>query len=210
TPARRPYTGSCHCGAVRYIAHLTLPHTPPSIDELAAARQPGQQQKPAMRQFIYRCNCSTCVKMGLMHVRLHNPPADFQLLAPTGPDPLAQLGNYQCFERRLRFLFCTACGVRCLTFAGEGEVVESDVLILGEGGETKTERREVWSPKRGWVEGRTSYLSVNAYTLDAGQPGLDLREWTDKQWVAYVDCRSERRAGQSDKRYGTPFEGGAY
>lgn len=81
---------------------------------------------------------------------------------------------------------------------GEGELVEKEV-----NGETKT----VWCPKQGWYEDMKKYMSVNAYTLDAGQEGLDLREWTEKKWVMYLDCLTD--SGQT-MGYERPFEGGAY
>ena len=191
---RRPYTGSCHCGAIRYIVYLSMPHDPPAPDQLRS--EDGRLR----RQLFYRCNCTTCHKAGLMHLRLPSPPDDFLLLAPL--DPLRELAEYRCYERRLRFLFCKQCGMRCFTFAGEGELVEKDV-----GGETKT----VWAPRRGWVENMENYLSVNAYTIDAGQEGIDMREWTEKKWVMYLDCLSDMTAEQPVSRtYDRPFPGGAY
>lgn len=135
-----------------------------------------------------------------MHIRLPSSPDDFLLLSPL--DPLSDLGDYLCFERQLHFLFCKGCGVRCFTFMGEGELVEKET---GTSGETQT----VWCPKQGWVEDGTRYLSVNGYTLDAGQEGLDLREWTEKKWVMYLDCLTDEPVG-SDTTYDRPFPGGAY
>lgn len=77
-------------------------------------------------------------------------------------------------------MFCGVCGVRCFTFRDEGEVKEVEVEINGVNG-----KRKVWSVKRdGWEE---NGLSVNACTLDAGQEGLDLREWMEKGWIEYRD-----------------------
>lgn len=60
--------------------------------------------------------------------------------------------------------------------------------------------------KAGWVEGssNTGYLSVNAATLEAGQEGLDLSEWTEKGWIAYLDFLGEIE----EARLGKPYEGG--
>ncbi|KAK0611675.1 hypothetical protein B0T14DRAFT_607725 [Immersiella caudata] len=199
-PQRRPYTGSCHCGFVRYIVYLTLPHDPPSPRNRRDAN--GQ-----IRQMIYRCNCTTCQKTGLLHVRLPSPPDDFLLLSPL--DPLRELGDYQCFDKLIHFLFCRACGVRCFSFMGEWELNEKEVKdpVSGEVGV-----RKVWSPKKGWVEDMTRYMSVNAQTLDAGQQGLDLREWTEKKWVMYLDCLEEKEddgASSFDTAtYDRPFAGG--
>jgi hypothetical protein len=54
--------------------------------------------------------------------------------------------------------------------------------------------------------GGKSYLSVNAHTLEPGQEGLDLREWTEKGWIAYLDMKDQ--VGES--RLGEPHEGGIY
>ncbi|KAK1763970.1 hypothetical protein QBC33DRAFT_572916 [Phialemonium atrogriseum] len=193
TPTRQPYTGSCHCGAVKYILYLTLPHDPPPA---------SQRRNPdgSMRQIFYRCNCTTCHKAGLLHIRLPHPPDDFLLLAPL--DPLGELGDYQCFRKAAHFLFCKTCGVRCFTIVGEGELVEK---VVGESGEKRT----VWCPKKGWVESPTNYFSVNGYTLDAGQEGLDLRDWTEKKWLMYADCLQDRPPELS-WTYDRPFPGGAY
>lgn len=193
SPTRRPYTGSCHCGAVKYIVYLTLPHDPSPRD-----RWRGPDGR--LRQQIYRCNCTTCQKAAIMHIRLPYPPDDFALLSPL--NPLEELGDYQCFEKKLHFLFCKTCGVRCFTFMGEGELVEKKVGGL--------DSRTVWSPKQGWYEDLTRYLSVNAYTLDAGQDGLDLREWTEKKWVMYLDCLSDGHDPIASRSYERPFPGGAY
>jgi len=66
---------------------------------------------------------------------------------------------------------------------------------------------KVWTPKEeGWKEGETGYLSVNAATLDAGQEGLDMREWTEKGWITYLDAKDE----VGEARLGVPHEGGMY
>ncbi|KAK4245430.1 hypothetical protein C7999DRAFT_16360 [Corynascus novoguineensis] len=200
TPTRRPFTGSCHCGAVRYIVYLTLPHVPPPATNL-------RNHDGRLHQVIYRCNCSTCLKTGVMHIRLPSPPDDFLLLSPL--DPLHELSDYQCFGKMLHWLFCRTCGVRCFTFAGEGEVLEKVVPKTTTGIAAAGEKVAVWSPNRGWVEDMERYLSVNAYTLDAGQEGLDLREWTEKKLLLYVDCLSSK-GGPADRTYEKPFDGGAY
>jgi hypothetical protein len=206
-PTRRSYTGSCHCGAIKYILFLTLP-APPST---TSSGSPPHQR-------FYRCNCTTCHKAGFFHIRTPNAPSDFFLLSPL--DPLNALGDYTCFDRALHWLFCTTCGVRCFTFMGQGEVDEVDLAEKGvplgiqEGipGYEKGKKVKVWHAKgkedEKWVDKRRAgeYLSVNAYTLDAGQEGLDLREWTEKKWVAYLDCWEEK----AEQRFEAPHVGGAY
>lgn len=131
-------------------------------------------------------------------------PNDFQVLSPltaTGLDVSEKgLGDYTCFAGNVHWYFCSKCGVRCFNFMGKGEIVDVDVA-----GETKT----VWKPKEeGWKEGATStgYLSVNATSLDQGQEGCDLREWTEKGWIVYLDCLKEIE----EDRLGKPHEGGMY
>ncbi|KAK1749480.1 hypothetical protein QBC47DRAFT_395703 [Echria macrotheca] len=202
---RRPYTGSCHCGFVKYIIYLTVPPSPPPP---SSRRDPNNNGR--LRQHVYRCNCTTCHKLGLLHIRLPSPPDDFLLLSPL--DPLRELGDYQCFQKKLHFLFCRTCGARCFTFAGEGEVVEREVPLSTDDARDG-EKKTVWCPKQGWVEDGTRYLSVNGYTVDAGQEGLDWRVWTENKWVMYMDWLSGEDAhpvGEDRRRYDRPFPGGAY
>ncbi|KAJ0300933.1 hypothetical protein COL5a_008553 [Colletotrichum fioriniae] len=72
---------------------------------------------------------------------------------------------------------------------------------------------KVWRPKKeGWVEGKKfgSYLSVNGYSVDAGQDGFDLREITEKKWVGYCDWLELHSEGSQGTRHDRPWEGGAY
>ncbi|KAL6852737.1 hypothetical protein ACO1O0_007285 [Amphichorda felina] len=197
TPQRRPFKGSCHCGATRYIAFLTLPHTP---------RQ--EFSPPPQGQCLYRCNCNACHKAGFLHARLNSSPDDFFLLSPL--DPYTELGDYQCDGRYLHFFFCRNCGGRCFIFMGEGEVVDADLGALGVGEGTV----KAWRPKKdGWKEGKVKhgcYLSVNAYTLDPDQEGLDLREWKEKKWVYYLDDLKSGQEGAGGPSYERPHPGGAY
>jgi hypothetical protein len=139
---------------------------------------------------------------------------------PEAPDPLAQLGSYTYFDRQIQWLFCQTCAVRCFSFTGEGEVVERDVpevQIPKRDEETRLEigkemvggaRRKVWVPKEeGWDESRgESSLNVNAYTLEAKQEGLDLREWVEKKLICYLDCLDEVNGPDFER----PHADGAY
>lgn len=78
-------------------------------------------------------------------------------------------------------------------FSGEGEVREVEI----EGSMTK-----VWGPKK---DSKGS-LNINATSLDAGQEGLDLREWKEKGWICYMDCKDE----VGEDRFREPHEGGTY
>lgn len=168
--------------------YLTLP--PPLID----ANPPSHSSTVRIR----KCNCSTCHKMGFFHVRPMDPPNDFQLLSPSDP---SQLGDYTCYSKRIHWYFCSKCGVRCFSFSGDGETSEAEV-----DGET----RKVWAPKvelwKGMDRGGTSYLSINAQTLEAGQVGLNLLEWTEKQWIAYMDYLHL----VGEPRLKEPYPGGTY
>jgi hypothetical protein len=183
------------------------------------------------KQRIYRCNCTSCHKAGLLHVRVPSPPDDFLLLSPL--DPLGEmtsqaksdnsanisLSDYTCFDKQLHFLFCPECGGRCMTFAGPSERIEVDIDALGLpkvtverlvsqfGGRSKI---PAWRPsKEKWaVSGMDPicYLSINAFSFDADQDGLDLREWTEKKWVMYLDCLKL----EGEPRYESPYPNGAY
>lgn len=187
SPGRRLYRGSCHCQNITYIVYLTLP--PPLID--------AQPPSPSSTVRIRKCNCSTCHKMAFFHVRPMDSPNDFQLLSPSDP---ALLSDYTCFGGNIHWYFCPKCGVRCFAFNGQSEIKEAEV---------NGEKRKIWAPKaEGWQEDnfRVSYLTVNAQTLEPGQDGLDMLEWTEKQWIAYIDCLN--MVGET--RLKKPYEGGTY
>ncbi|KAM3067476.1 hypothetical protein ACMFMG_011621 [Clarireedia jacksonii] len=199
TPSsRKPYHGSCHCGLTRYVVFLTLP--PTNLDPKAPSTSTVRLRK---------CNCTTCHKMGLFHVRVPSPADDFLLLSPTKDFEKAGLRSYRCFEAVYNWLFCGTCGVRCFAYNGEAETVKVDLAALGVkglNGEVLGET-EVWRLKKeGWVEGHHNYLSVNATSLDAGQEGCDLREWHEKGWITYIDTLDQKE----ENRNGKPFRGGMY
>jgi hypothetical protein len=71
--------------------------------------------------------------------------------------------------------------------------------------------KTVWTAKReGWSSGKNEhgfdYLSVNGVTIEPGQEGFDMREWTEKGWIAYLDEKDEVGA----PRFGAPYDGGVY
>lgn len=195
TPTRRPYYGSCHCGHTRYICYLTLP--PPIIDPTA---RKGDTT-------IKKCNCTLCHKLGFLHIQLAFAPDDFVLLSPT--DPWKELKDYQTGSKIAHFFSCGTCGVQCFAFGAIGDLdekVEIDLEAwLGKASEGK--KTKVWRPKKeGYEEEKTAMLKVNATSLDVGQEGLDLREWHEKGWVAYVDGLDRKEEG----RLGKPHRGGCY
>ncbi|EHK19256.1 uncharacterized protein TRIVIDRAFT_231478 [Trichoderma virens Gv29-8] len=206
TPTRRPFHGSCHCGFIKYIVFLTLPHKPPSIGT------PPPTDPSRSHQEFYRCNCTTCHKAGHFHMRMAWAPEDFMLLSPL--DPMAELGDYTCNSGLVHWLFCKTCGGRCFVFEGEWETAEVDLDEMGvkdrDGG--KMGKRTIWRPKAdGWSEQRECgcYLSVNGYTVDAAQEGFELGEFITNRWVAYVDCL-ELNGPEREPRYDKPYNGGAF
>lgn len=192
---RRACKGSCHCGAIRYIVFLRLPHVRPTSR--------GQQT-------LYRCNCTTCQKLCMLHIRLESAPDDFLLLSPL--NPLEELLDYRTGSKRIHWLSCRTCGGRCIIFAGDGEEVEADLGELGVEGEEKGKMVKAWKPKaEGWEESarKGSYLSVNGYTLDADQKGLDPREWVDNKTMMYLDFLHQEK-GRDEYEFGGPCAGGSY
>jgi len=148
--------------------------------------------------------------MGFFHMRVPFAPDDFLLLSPL--NPLEALGNYQRGKKELSFLFCKNCGMRCMTFMGQSEVVEVDLGALGVGGQEEGKITEVWRPRReGWKEGKVNgcYLSVNGQSVEAGQEGFDLGQFVDNGWVLYCDYL-ELNGPAKPQRYGKPHEYGTY
>ncbi|KAH6605538.1 hypothetical protein Trco_004691 [Trichoderma cornu-damae] len=185
-PQRLPYTGSCHCGAIRYVVFLILP--PASLLDCEPPPSRGVQR-------IYRCNCTVCHKSGFLHVRPASAFDDFFLLSPL--DPLDSLGDYLCNDETLHFLYCKTCAVQCLIFYGEGEIVHvrlpKEMASAGaeSGSEAGSVSGKAWRPKKvDFTPGmphQGSYLSVNGHTIDAGQQGFDLREWVEAKSIMYLD-----------------------
>ena len=195
--ARHALNGSCHCGAVRYIVFLTLPHP-----------HPGGQAAPPGSQRFYRCNCTICHKAGFFHVRVASNVDDFLLLSPL--DPLSDLGDYLWRDQRLHFLYCKTCATRCFSFGGgDSEVVDVDLAAMGVAGHAAAEAGEktkVWRVKNtGQHPEKANYLSVNGHTIDAGQ-AFGMRELTDEKVVQYYDYLHDEAAGRYDK----PHPGGCY
>ena len=197
-PKRQPCRGSCHCGFTQYIVFLTLPHP------FGSSHPP----KPAGEQEIYRCNCTTCHKLGIFHVHPANQRDDFILLSPLDPD--RELGNYQFRTRKHKWYFCPRCGVRCftLTSSGEGERVEVELRELGVGDE-KEGKREVWRAKWDGGEETRPYLSVNGTSINHKEE-FDMRVLTEEKRVQYFDDLSEPEEKKMEPRWDRPHYGGCY
>jgi hypothetical protein len=81
---KKPFHGSCHCGAILYTVRLALP-TPPVAT---------------------RCNCTVCLKINFTSLQI--PPADFTLESPASED---QVSDYQWRSKEAHRFYCDKCGV---------------------------------------------------------------------------------------------------
>ncbi len=77
----RTYSGSCHCGAVRFSFRS---------DEITSG---------------FRCNCSICIRKGTV-MSTYIAAEDFELLE--GHDSLA---DYRFGDKDLSHCFCRTCGI---------------------------------------------------------------------------------------------------
>ncbi|XPT01243.1 hypothetical protein M3J09_010383 [Ascochyta lentis] len=190
----KEYPGSCHCGFVQYKVRLQFP---PVQDPRAKSIR------------LYKCNCSTCQRMGFFHCRPISPADDFTLISPTN---IEELGDYRVNSKTNGWYFCKKCGVRVFGVGGVWEQVHPDGEgVDGEGAETlpsvfktkattktrKVDGEEVTEPYY--------YVSVNAVTLEPSED-IDLRKWHDNGWVFYVDTRNHT----GGPRLAKPYEGGMY
>ena len=193
----KAYPGSCHCGAIQFLVKLAFP---PVHDPSAESIR------------IYKCNCTTCQKMGLFHLRPINPAEDYILTSPANID---ELGEYRCNAKKHGWYFCKTCGVRILGLGGEWEQVELDVKKWkGVKGEDEADDvQKVWRTNGesqmedvgGKKVAKPFYLSVNAVTLEPSED-IDLRMWHEKGWIFYVECRREDGTPKGFK----PHEGVMY
>jgi hypothetical protein len=187
------YPGSCHCGAIQYQVKLTFP---PNLDT----------QGDSVR--IYKCNCTTCHKMGYFHCRPTAPRENFIFTSTTNPN---DFGNYETSRKITSWYFCKTCGVRVAAMEGTWAEVELDVekwAGMKKEGEQENVQK-VWKPVFESKDGKDNekcYLSINAVTLELTED-TDLRKWHEKGWVAYVECR---RKDGTPIRFGEPHEGGMY
>ncbi|KAJ6781234.1 hypothetical protein PWT90_05097 [Aphanocladium album] len=191
-----PLFGGCHCGATRYVLFLTLPAP---HDETSPWKEGDQK--------IYRCNCTTCHKMGLFHLKPADTTDDFLLLSPL--DPYTELGDYLTDDKEIHFFFCKTCGVRCFSTNATGELVDVDAKELGLP-EGKNVPAKAWRAVRG--SGHPEYgtfVNANGHTIDADQAEFDMRDLTEKKRVRYVDTYSEYGKGVPG-RWSRPHEHGSY
>jgi hypothetical protein len=193
----KAYHGACHCGNVQYQVRLKFP---PVLDPKADSIR------------IYKCNCTTCQKMGFFHCRPIAPADDFIL---TSPATIEELGDYRTFTKKTGWHFCKDCGVRIVGVSGSWEQVELDIEKWAGTKQTGEDTlQKVWKTnettrtvKKNEKEVTVPYhyVSVNAVTLEPGGD-IDLKMWHEKGWVFYVDSRFRK----ADMRAGEPHEYGMY
>jgi hypothetical protein len=77
----KSYSGSCHCGAVRFTF---------SSDEITSG---------------LRCNCSICIRKGVVMSSEYIPPDAFEV------DGEESLAVYQFGDKAVYHYFCKTCGI---------------------------------------------------------------------------------------------------
>lgn len=198
----KAFFGSCYCGKVQYRLKLKFP---PDM----SSTQSGKTIR------IYKCNCTTCQKMGFFHCRPINPSQDFIL---TSPAAISELGEYRVYSKKHGWYFCKECGVRVVGTGGVWEQANIDVDKWA-GVEKKSEHEKlqrVWKTKGndvtaivdGVEASKPYYLSINATTLDQGDE-VDLAKWHEQGWIYYVENLRQDKKGLQ-MQLGKPYEGGMY
>lgn len=221
---RRPYTGSCHCGHVKYIVYLSLPALPyPKTTQTEFRKDSGHR--------IYKCNCTICHKAGIFHIRTLDPANDFFVISPKNPmEEGSGLKSYIPKGMTGTWHFCEHCGIRGFSLRGTGYNDEVDLptallqrlysrTLNGTTGEITAKNGEmtrvsVWRPKKDWHELKdededgkgTDYLSINGATLDAHNDNFDLRQLHENGYVAYVQTLEMEGMDYQN----TPYFGGMY
>lgn len=108
------------------------------------------------------------------------------------------------------------------TFGAGGVWNETDLDVAkwatGEENKSSGETQKVWTISKGEDFTRIEdgkkivkplhYLSVNAFTLEVGEGGVDLRDWHEKGWIFYVE--NAKRLNGTQMRLEKPFDGGLY
>ncbi|CAI6229676.1 unnamed protein product [Periconia digitata] len=190
------YDGGCHCGKVRYKVRLDIP---PSSNPDYLGR--GTR--------IYKCNCTTCHKLGMFHARPGDPANDFIVLSPSSPTE--NLGVYNAFGGSNNWYFCRNCGAQLF---GVGAKWVSEELDVGKwagdvNGDGKTQT--VWKTSALNILDPTGkpahYVSVNSITVE----GVDLIDWHDKGYIAYLNGRNRETENMRETvRFRKPHPEGCY
>lgn len=221
---RRPYTGSCHCGHVKFIVYLSFPDLP------YPKTTPGHFRKQSGHR-IYKCNCTICHKAGLLHIRIPDPANDFFVLSPKNPlEAGSGLTSYIPQGCQGSWHFCQRCGIRGFSVRGTGYDGEVDLpaallqrlesrTLNGKTGPITASENEItkipaWRPCKDWLESADEdeeneprqYLSINGLCLDAHNENLDLRQLHDNGYIAYMQTLEWVGMEYEEK----PYSGGAY
>jgi hypothetical protein len=90
------YSGSCHCGGIRFKVRV----------DLAPPGDRGEQSHPGRwYATTFKCNCSYCSKTRFWKAFVHAD--DFEWVA--GREAIS---NYQFAEREIDHYFCKTCGIQ--------------------------------------------------------------------------------------------------
>jgi hypothetical protein len=96
----KSFTGSCHCGFIKYKVALLFTDTPTAS----------------------RCNCTICLKQGFTSLRVSSK--DFTLLSPQS---VSEIKDYQITSKDVHKYFCDKCGIHVYSegkYESEGAVHE--------------------------------------------------------------------------------------
>jgi hypothetical protein len=124
-------------------------------------------------------------------------------LSPLDPD--RELSTYLCLDKIRKYYFCPKCGVRCLTFTGNGNVESVDASELGE---DQAGKRDAWRVQWNGDHATRPYVSINGTTIEPRED-LDFRVLTEEKRVQYFDGRSDPE-DEKEPRWDRPHDGGCY
>ncbi|KAF8424214.1 Mss4-like protein [Tirmania nivea] len=132
-PSDITYSGSCHCGQVKY--QVDLPPDPTTWE-------------------LTRCNCTICHKKGYLSMY----PKDVKTFTLVSPASMEEVGNYKFGSLSLNHQFCKNCGTNVF---GHGwiDATGRDHLIinaytLDDVDLSKTKARKYWDGRaEKWTEG---------------------------------------------------------
>lgn len=137
--SKHTFHGSCHCGAIKYTASISLPPTPRAT----------------------RCNCTVCLKSSFTSFRVASPDTNFKLLSPSS---FSEIPDYQWASEDIHRNFCDKCGIQVFasgkyTFGGQTtEFFSINVLTLDQpqdGLDLRQWKFDYWDGKNNnWMSGK--------------------------------------------------------
>ncbi|KAL6250788.1 hypothetical protein RBB50_003091 [Rhinocladiella similis] len=95
-PKKTTFTGSCHCGYIKYTVALPINTTTTT----------SSSSSSETNFVVSRCNCTICLKQGYTSLRFAHE--DFTLLSPESE---AQLNDYKAGSMDVHKYFCGKCGI---------------------------------------------------------------------------------------------------